>query len=458
MDHKHTQNEPSPPLPMLDAAALCLRANQPAWAAAGVHARLQALTSFAQAIARHRTDILAALIADTGRRPASEAEVDACSALVARWAALAPALLAETPLTPARLPDIHTATQRVPYSLVGVIAPLNSPLGLALIDAIPALVAGAAVLIKPSEITPRFVVPLQKALAEVPQVAAVIGLLHGDGTIGAGIVDRCDAVCFTGSVATGRRVAAAAAARLIPAFLELGGKDPAIVLDGANLHRAARGISWSGTYNSGQLCHSIERVYVVASVADAFVPLLVAAMRDRSLARPGPDDGALGPFIDPAQADIVEAQLIDAYAKGARALCGGTLVRNDNRVWCPATVLVDVDHGMTIMQAETFAPILPVMIVDDAEAALAHANSSEYGLSASIWGDEPQALALARRLHAGAVSINDASLAAILMDHEKHAFGVSGLGGSRMGAAAVLRFTRSKAMLVNRQMDDSPWW
>jgi succinate-semialdehyde dehydrogenase / glutarate-semialdehyde dehydrogenase len=419
---------------------------------------LQELGKLAAAIADNGAAIEAALVADTGRLAPSRSEVAAAERLVGQWTPLAAQLLACPPERPTREPFVFAAAQRVPYPLVGVITPWNSPLGLSLIDAFPALIAGCAVIVKPSEIADGFVAPLNVAIAKVPVLADVFRFVTGAGDTGERVIDAVDAVCFTGSVATGRKVAMRAAERLVPAFLELGGKDPAIVLAGCDLDRAAGGIAWSGNYNSGQLCHSIERVYVEAAIHDAFLARLAARVEALTLAFPTPQDGALGPFIDPRQAAIVTHHLDDAVAKGARIVTGGRTRSVGDRIWLEPTVLVDVNHDMVIMREETFGPVLPVMQVADAAEALCLANNSRYGLSASVWGPEPLALELARAINAGSVSVNDASLAAVVMEAEKNSFGVSGLGGSRMGPPALLRFLRTKALMISRITGDSPWW
>lgn len=435
-----------------------LRTAQPAWAALPVAERLQALGELATAIAARGAAIEAALVADTGRLAASRAEVAAAGRLVDLWSPLAEQLLACPPERPTRERAVYAAGQRVAYPLVGVITPWNSPLGLSLIDAFPALIAGCAVIVKPSEIADSFVAPLNAAIGAVPALAAVLRFVTGAGDVGEEVIDTVDALCFTGSVATGRKVAARAAGRLVPAFLELGGKDPAIVLSGCDLDRAAGGIAWSGTFNSGQLCHAIERVYVEAAAHDAFLARLVARIEALTLAYPTPQDGVLGPFIDSRQAAIVQQHIDDALTKGARIVTGGKTRAAGARIWLEPTVLVDVNHDMLIMREETFGPVLPVMQVADASEALRLANDSCYGLSASVWGPEPLALDIARAINAGSVSINDASLAAVVMEAEKNSFGVSGLGGSRMGPPALLRFTRAKALMISRMTGDSPWW
>jgi len=442
----------------LAAKVASLRGAQTAWAEHGVAARCAALKAFAQALTGQRASLIAALVADTGRLHESVLEVDATIATIERWANDAPTLLAEPAPRAANVPFIEVRQIQRPFALVGVISPWNFPLLLSLIDAVPALAAGSAVLLKPSEITPRFTRPLRAALETCPTIAAVLDIAIGAGEIGSNVVDQVDLVCFTGSVATGRKVGEQAMRRFIPAFLELGGKDPALVLTGTDIARAARAIAWGGFVNAGQSCMSIERVYVEAPIADAFVDALVVEAKKLTLAHPEPGDGQIGPIISLAQIAIVREQLREALAGGARALTGGALIEHGGGTWCPPTVLVDVDTQMKIVREETFASVLPVMIVADEAAAIAAANASDYGLSAAVFaGSSEQAERVARQLEAGAISINDASLTSLVHSGEKQSFKHSGLGGSRMGPASIRRFLRPQALLINPGIDD-PWW
>jgi len=438
--------------------AAALRSAQVAWAATPVGARCSSLNAFADALGRHRQALVDALCRDTGRWHESVLEVDSVIGSIRRWASETPALLRDPAARPAGPPHIEVRQTSVPYRLVGVISPWNFPLLLALIDAIPALAAGCAVLIKPSEITPRFAAPLRAALAEVPVVASVLGIAIGAGDTGAALIAQVDLLCFTGSVRTGRMVGEACARRFIPAFLELGGKDAAIVLGDANIARAARAIAWGGFVNGGQSCMSIERVYVEECVADAFIDALVAEARQLKLAHPSPRDGHIGPIIAAAQIAVVREHLADAQSRGARALTGGALIELDGGTWCPPTVLVDVTAEMKIVAEETFATVIPVLRVRDEDEAIACANDSQYGLSAAVFsGSLARAERVARRLHAGAVSLNDAALTSIVHSGEKQSFKQSGLGGSRMGPASIRRFVRPQALLVNTGAE-SPWW
>ncbi len=433
-----------------------LRGAASAWQARSVGDRIAILQRWASDAAADGA-LLAALVADTGRGKVSQQECAALPAMVERWTDWAPAALAtEAPRT-AAIGAIGIEQQLVPHDLVGFITPWNSPLGLSFIDAIPALAAGCTALIKPSEVTPRFIAPLVATIARHPELAAVLAVVPGDGVTGAAVVDLVDAICFTGSVATGRLVAMQCAGRLIPACLELGGKDASIVLRGADLDRAVAGIVWSGTMNTGQTCHSVERIYVDASLYDAFVGKLAAAADAVTLARAGPYAGQLGPFIHAPQAAIVAAQLAEAVADGATIMTGGPPFQ-DGGWWMRPTVVTGVSPAMRLMREESFAPLLPVMPFDDLDAAVALANATEFGLSASVWGPPDVARGVAARLAAGAVSINDVSLPSIVQDGDKMAFGHSGLGGSRMGRGAIRRFIRSKTLLINRASAPSAWW
>jgi acyl-CoA reductase-like NAD-dependent aldehyde dehydrogenase len=336
----------------------------------------------------------------------------------------------------------------VPYGLVGVISPWNFPFLLSMLDTIPALLAGCAVLVKPSEVTPRFVAPLMASVREFPELAGVLAFVTGDGQTGAALIEQVDAVCFTGSVATGRRVAEACARRFIPAFLELGGKDPVIVLDSADPDRAAAVVLRASVQATGQACQSLERVYVHERVAAAFIGRLVARAEAVPLNYPDGRRGQVGPLIFARQAEIIAGQLADAVAKGARILTGGAIETHGGGLWLRPTVVTGVTHDMTLMTEETFGPVMPVMPFRDAAEAVRRANDSVYGLSAAVIGDEAEALDVARQLNVGAVSINDGGLTTEVFDAEKNAFNLSGLGASRMGPSGLLRFLRRKALLI----------
>jgi acyl-CoA reductase-like NAD-dependent aldehyde dehydrogenase len=434
-------------------AAAALRAAQPAWLALGVQGRAATLLRWADAIAARRQDIVAALAQDTGRWLLSETEVDGAVRNLRRWAALAPEMLGPDMRGPEQasslIPTVRYQNQSVPYVLSGFISPWNFPVTLSLIDAVPALAAGSAALIKPSEITPRFVAPLLETLDAVPELKAVLAFVLGDGSVGQALIEQVDLVCFTGSVATGRKVAEAAARRFIPASLELGGKDPVIILETANLDQAVDAVLRGGLSNSGQACLSIERVYVQRPIHDAFLTKLAEKTSALSLNWPDIHAGHLGPLIHAPQADIIDRQIKDAVAKGARIVSGGQIQTHGGGRWCPATVIADVTHDMEVMREETFGPVLPVMAFDTVDEAVALANDTTFGLSgAVIAGTVAEALPVAERINAGGLSVNDCALTIMTYEPEKNSFGLSGMGGSRMGPASINRFLRRKALIM----------
>jgi acyl-CoA reductase-like NAD-dependent aldehyde dehydrogenase len=440
------------------AAAARLRAAQPAWRARGVAERAATLQRFGAALRESQPAMVAALVADTGRRAEAELELNATLGALERWCAQASALLADEPPRQAAMPFIRIEQRRWPHAVVGVISPWNWPLLLSLIDAVPALLCGCSVLVKPSEFAPRFVEPLNAALALVPELQAVLRYVTGAAEAGQALVQAVDAVCFTGSVKTGRQVGAAAMQAFIPSFLELGGKDPALVLADADLARAARSLAWGGMVGAGQSCMSIERVYVDAAVAQHFTELLVQRVAALRLNWPDIAHGEIGPIIALPQVALVRRHLEDALSRGARALTGGRVVQHGGGWWCEPTVLVDVRPDMAVMAEETFAAILPVMTFATEDEGIALANSGEFGLSAAVFSaDVDHARAVAGRLEAGAISINDSSLTALVHDAAKQSFKRSGLGGSRMGAASLQRFYRQQALLIN-EAPAAPWW
>lgn len=427
-----------------------LRAAQPAWQALGAEGRGQILTAWAQALLAEPAPLLDALAVDTGRYLIATSELYALPATVSRWAEAAPKLLDESGEWDSATPGVGVRDNWVPLQLVGVISPWNFPLLLSMIDAIPALAAGCAVLVKPSEVTPRFAAPLMDSISRFPEMAAVFRFVPGDGATGAALITQADAIAFTGSVKTGRLVAESCAQHFIPAFLELGGKDPCIVLPSADPAAAARIVLRASVQASGQACQSLERVYVHDSLYDAFVADLTGHARALELNYPDLHQGHIGPLIFARQAETIEAHLADARAKGAEVLCGGAIENHEGGLWIRPTVVVNVDHSMQLMRDETFGPVIPVMRYTDVADAIRLANDSDYGLSAAVLGEAGEADQVARQLNAGAVSINDGAMTTEVHDASHDAFGYSGMGVSRMGPSGLTRYLRRKALLVRR--------
>jgi acyl-CoA reductase-like NAD-dependent aldehyde dehydrogenase len=277
----------------------------------------------------------------------------------------------------------------------------------------------------------------------------VVQIVNGHGECGSAVVDEVDCVHFTGSVATGKNVMTQAAETLTPVSLELGGKDPMIVLEDADPERAANGAAWGGLANSGQICISVERVYATEPVYDEFLDRLTDRVNGL---RQGPDRPAftndVGAMTSPAQIEIVEDHIRDAVEKGARVVTGGNR-RDGAGDFFEPTVLVDVDHSMKIMREETFGPVIPVMKVRDANEAVRLANDSPYGLSASVFGERERAESVARRLESGACNVNDVLVNYLAYDVPMGGWKDSGIG-SRWAPEGIRKFCRTESLVVSR--------
>jgi len=439
-----------------------LRSHQPAWEALGPEGRAAWLRRLRDWCLDNESRIADILQSETAKaRAEAGIEVPVICDLLNYYARHASAFLADEHPRPH---GALTAAKRLtrtfrPYPVVGVITPWNFPFAMPAMDAVPALTAGAAVVIKPSEVTPLSALELVRGWAEIG-APPVLACVTGTGPAGAAVVDGVDYVQFTGSTRTGRLIARRAAERLIPCGLELGGKDAAIVLADANLERAVNGVAWGALMNTGQVCISIERVYVEAAIYDRFVHRLVERVTEL---RQGLDRGDfaadVGALATQAQVDIVQAHLADATARGARVLCGGRRTGVGN--FFEPTVLVDVDHSMACMREETFGPTIPVMRVAGVEEAIRLANDSPYGLSATVWtADRRRGEQVARRLEVGAVNIDDAFINLFCQPLPQGGWKSSGLG-SRFGAAqGVRKYCRQQVLTTPRfpTMRREPLW
>ncbi len=393
----------------LDAA----RAAFPAWSALPLRERAAFLLRARQVLVE-RSDELARLIAREQGKPAAEGHAaDILPALDAlkHLALHSEDALREEPVESAVLVMAHKEGRllQVPYGVVLVIAPWNYPLSLPLICAATALVAGNTVVLKPAPATTLIGLEVGEIFRRAGLPAGVLNVVATDDTVAASLVEdaRVDKIVFTGSVATGRKVMAAAARNLTPVVLELGGKDAAVVCRDADLDLAADGIVWGAFLNAGQTCASVERVYVEAPVADEFVRKVVERARALRNGDPALPETDMGPLTLERQRRIVEEHVADAVARGAKVETGGQ-APNGPGFFFPPTVLTNVTHDMRIMREETFGPVLPILAVADLDEAVRLANESEYGLTASGWTRSAEtARRLQQELQAGAVSIND---------------------------------------------------
>ncbi|HUF43336.1 MAG TPA: succinic semialdehyde dehydrogenase [Verrucomicrobiae bacterium] len=346
-----------------------------------------------------------------------------------------------------------------PRGVVGIISPWNFPLTMTLGEALPALMAGNAVVIKPSELTPLSARFGAEVAAKAGFPDNLLQVVVGGGAAGEALVDHADMIAFTGSVETGKKVMRRAAERLIPISLELGGKDPMIVLKDADLDRAAGACVWGALMNCGQICTSIERVYVEAPVYPAFVDKVVARVR---AIRQGPSENEvdIGAMTSERQLQTIATQVNDAVAKGAKVLVGGRRHAGLPGYYYEPTVLVDVDHSMSIMTEETFGPIIPIVKVNSAEEALRMANDSRYGLSGSVFSqNDAAAWDLAQGMQSGSVSINDSLVSFIVADAPMGGCKESGYG-YRHGAEGIRKFCQQKTIVIDRfgLKEEFPWY
>jgi acyl-CoA reductase-like NAD-dependent aldehyde dehydrogenase len=430
------------------------RAAQRGWEALGFEGRGRVLRRMQKWVVDHADQVVQTIVDETGKthEDASVVELAYGAGALGFWAKHAPDYLADEKVRTSN-PFVlgrKLVVRYRPVGVVGVIGPWNYPMTNSFGDAIPALAAGNAVLLKPSEVTPLTSLMLAEAFRECGMPADVLQIPIGGAETGTALIDAVDFVMFTGSTATGKKVMARAAETLTPVALELGGKDPMIVLADADLERAANAATYYAMQNGGQTCVSVERVYVEAPIYERFVDAVterVKALRQGPPAGPGTVE--VGAITFAPQLDIISRHVDQARDAGARITTGGHVREGSGRFYEP-TVLADVDHTMSAMTEETFGPTVPIMKVADAEEAIRLANDSEYGLGASVWTkDLARGEQIARRIESGYACVNDANVNYFAYELPMGGWKSSGLG-VRHGAGGIRKYTRQQAILVTR--------
>ena len=402
-----------------DEAEVCgavvrARDAQRAWDGLGVRRRIALLKNF-QRLLHERKSAIAKLITQEAGKPYVEAlttEVLLVLDAVRFHVQNAEKFLRDEPVQHGNLAMKQKAGRiiREPHGAIGIISPWNYPFSIPATESLAALVAGNAVIVKPSEFTSLVALALADLLHDAGVPKDIVQVLPGDGTTGAALLSsQIDKLVFTGSVSTGKRIARTAAERLLPLILELGGKDPMLVLEDADIDVASSGAVWGAFMNAGQACLSIERCYVHHTIYESFLDACVRKTKQLHVGNGMHPATDIGPMIHERQIQIVEQQVEGARTRGARILTGGTRLFEVGPNFYAPTVLADVTHEMQIMREETFGPVLPVMPFESDDEAVRLANDSEFGLGASIWTrDRARGEALARRIHAGTVMVNDA--------------------------------------------------
>ena len=455
---------PATPLTAIPAIFEAARAAQKEWSARTLRERCAMLRKLRDAIFERRDDIANIVSRETGK-PRAEAilaeilltldTADFLARQAPRW------------LRPERVPHHNIALKAKsgwlefePHGVVAIISPWNFPFAIPMTELIPALVAGNAVLLKPSELTPATGALVGELIDRAGFPRGLVQMLQGGGELGAAIIEVGPAkVFFTGSVATGRRIAEACASKLIPSVLELGGKDAMIVLADADMDITSSAAVWGGFTNCGQACLSVERIYVEQPVAEKFTQLCVEKTRKLHLGSPADSNADVGPMIRLRQLEKVEQQLRDAEQRGARILTGGNRRADLGPNFLEPTVVTDVDHSMQLMREETFGPVLAIRSVTSADEAVALANDSPFGLSASIWTrNARRGRKLASRIRAGSVMINDVASYYGISEAPHGGPGFSGWGRthSRLG---LLEMVQVKYVDADRlPLYAKPWW
>ena len=424
----------------VDAAVARARIAAQTWGSRSFEARSEELTAFRKALAAH-ADELADLIHRENGKPELEALTEVMMALghVQHASGRAEAAMEPRRVSAGLLANYRATISYHPLGVVGVIGPWNYPLFTPMGSIAYALAAGNAVVWKPSELTPLVAVRVAEIAAKTFALADLLQVVTGAGSTGAALArSAVDKVAFTGSAATGKRVMMAAAERLTPVLLELGGKDPMIVADDADVEKAAEACVYGALTNTGQACISVERVYVADALHDRFVTAVVEEVRKLKV---GGDDGHLGAMTSAAQVAIVKDHLEDAVSKGAKIHTGGPDAISGNYI--QPTVLTGVDHRMKVMSDETFGPVIPIQRVASLDEAVQLANDTTYGLGSSVFAGKA-ARSIAKRLRAGMTSINSVMGFAGIPSLPFGGVGDSGFGRIH-GDEGIREFTRIKS-------------
>ena len=449
---------------MVGRTIVLARAAQKQWAKVPLRERCLRLRKLRECLLASRSELADAVVSESGKPRVEALFADLFVALDSAeyWSKNAPAALRRE-----RVPHHSIAAKAKsgrlayePLGVIGIISSWNYPLAIPMSQIIPAVAAGNGVVAKTSDFTPRCGALIAKLFRNAGFPQDLVAVVQGGGEVGQALVESGpDKVLFTGSVETGRRVAEACAKKLIPTVLELGGKDAMIVLADADLQTASSAAVWGSFTNCGQVCLSVERLFVEQAVSEKFAALCVEKTKKLRLG-PGSDPEIdVGPLIRPRHVERMSDLIEDAVARGARVLCGGHPRPDLGPNFFEPTVVTDVDSSMNLFQEETFGPVLAIQTVKDAAEALRHANDSPFALAASVWTtDARKGRAIAEQIRAGAVMVNDAISYFAIAEAPHGGCGASGWGRTH-GRAGILELVQTKYIDVDRlPRKEKPWW
>jgi succinate-semialdehyde dehydrogenase/glutarate-semialdehyde dehydrogenase len=443
----------------VDLAVRRARTAQKAWAALPLAQRTKVFLRYHDLVLERQARVLDVVQAETGKARVSAFEELADVAMTSRYYANTAAKHLKPRRRVGALPGLTITTEHHhPKGVVGVISPWNYPLTLAVSDAVPALIAGNAVVVKPDAQTPFTALLAFELLFEAGLPRDLLGIVTGAGRVlGSPMIDRVDYLMFTGSTGTGRIIAEQCGRRLIGFSAELGGKNPMIVCEDADLDKTVEGAVRACFSNSGQLCISIERMYIEDGVYDRFVPAFTERVKNMALSPATDFSAEMGSLISQAQLDIVSRHVDDAVSKGAKVLAGGRARPDLGPLFYEPTVLEGVTEDMELLRDETFGPVVALSRVASAEEAVERANDTEYGLNASIWtSDNAKGQALATRVQAGTVNVNE-GYAAAWASHDAPMGGVKDSGvGRRHGREGILKYTEAQTVALQRLVPIGP--
>jgi succinate-semialdehyde dehydrogenase / glutarate-semialdehyde dehydrogenase len=442
----------------VDAAVRRARAAQPAWAARSLAERCRIMLRFHDLVLARQEELLDVAQIETGKARISAFEELADVAMTARYYANSAAAHLRPTRRQGALPGLtRTVEHHQPKGVVGVISPWNYPLTLAVSDAVPALLAGNAVVLKPDSQTPFTALAAVELLIEAGVPADVFGVVTGAGsTIGTPLIDRVDYMMFTGSTATGRLIAEQCGRRLIGFSAELGGKNPMVVLADADLGRTVEGAVRACFSNSGQLCISVERMFIEDAFYDRFVPAFVERVQRMRLAAGLTWEAEMGSLVSEDQLRTVIRHVDDAVAKGAEVLAGGRPRPDLGPLFFEPTVLTGVSEEMELARDETFGPVVALYRVADVHDAVERANDTCYGLNASVWSTARRGADVATRIRAGTVNVNE-GYAAAWASHDAPMGGMGDSGvGRRHGREGILKYTEPQTVAVQHLLPVGP--